>query len=92
MPINGFGFHKRDKPPTSEELVSATQRYYMHMIEHFGPNRCMFESNFPADKPSVSFHTLWNSFKRMSSDFSAAEKAALHHDTAVRVYRLGNSS
>ena len=49
----------------------------------------MFESNFPVDKVSVSYRVLWNSFKRIAAGFSAAEQAALFHDTAVRVYRLG---
>ena len=87
MPINGFGFHKNDRPPTSEELAAATRRYYLHMIDCFGPERCMFESNFPVDKASSSYRVLWNSFKRIASGFSASEKAALFHDTAARVYR-----
>jgi len=31
---------------------------------------------------------LWNSFKRLTTGFSAAELAKLFHDTAARVYRL----
>jgi predicted TIM-barrel fold metal-dependent hydrolase len=88
MAVNGFGWHKRDRPPTSEELAAATQRYYLHTIERFGPKRCMFESNFPVDKLSCSYAVVWNTFKRMAAKFSAAEKAALFHDTAARVYRL----
>jgi len=48
----------------------------------------MFESNFPVDKISCSYTVLWNSFKRMTQDFSPAERAALFHDTAARAYRL----
>ena len=88
MPINGFGFHKRDKPATSDELVAATRDYYLHMIDCFGPNRCMFESNFPVDKQSCSYPVLWNSFKKIAAGCSASEKAALFHDNAVRVYRV----
>jgi len=88
MPINGFGFHKRDKPATSDELVAATRDYYLHMIDCFGPERCMFESNFPVDKQSCSYPVLWNSFKKIAAGCSASEKAALFHDTAVRVYRV----
>ena len=88
MPINGFGFHKRDKPATSDELVAATKDYYLHAIDCFGPSRCMFESNFPVDKQSCSYAVLWNSFKKIAKAFSAAEKAALFHDTAARFYRL----
>ncbi len=88
MPVNGFDWHKRAMPPTSAELAAATQRYYLHTIERFGPQRCMFESNFPVDKVSCSYTVLWNSFKRLADGFSASEKAALFHDTAARVYRL----
>jgi L-fuconolactonase len=88
MPINGFGFHKRERPATSDEIVEATGRYYRHMIETFGPERCMFESNFPVDKQSCSYLVLWNAFKKMVSDASESEKSLLFHGTATRVYRL----
>jgi predicted TIM-barrel fold metal-dependent hydrolase len=88
MAVNGFGWHKRALPPTSEELAAATQRYYLHTIEKFGVQRCMFESNFPVDKISCSYAVLWNSFKRIAGRFGSAERAALFHDTAARVYRL----
>ena len=48
----------------------------------------MFESNFPVDKASCSYAILWNAYKRLIRDRPAAEKAALLHDNAVRVYRL----
>src|SRR5215470_3185365 len=89
MPLNGFGFHKRTEPIGSEELAQATGDWYRYAIECFGVERCMFESNFPVDKVSVSYRVLWNSFKRLTAGFSAVERAALFHDTAVRVYRLG---
>ena len=88
MPLNGFGFHESNRPPSSEALEAATKGYYLHMIDHFGVDRCMFESNFPVDKASCSFNVLWNSFKRISKEFSDAEKVALYHDTASRVYRV----
>ncbi len=91
MPVNGFDWHKHERPPTSEELAAATARYYLHTIDRFGPNRCMFESNFPVDRVSCSYQVLWNSFKRIASGFSAAEKAELFHGTATRFYRLGNA-
>ena len=51
----------------------------------------MFESNFPVDKFSISYTTVWNSAKIISHGYSAAERAALFHDTATRVYRLQES-
>ena len=32
----------------------------------------MFESNFPVDKVSFSYHVLFNAFKRFSKGYSAA--------------------
>jgi L-fuconolactonase len=89
MPVCGFGWDERELKPDSIELAEAMAPYYLWCIEKFGVDRCMFESNFPVDKASYSYTILWNSFKRICEDFSPAEKAALFHDTAVRVYRLG---
>ena len=88
MALNGFGFHKRERPASAAELVAATRDYHLRMIDCFGPARCMFESNFPVDKVSCSYHVLWNAFKRLTAGFSASERASLFHDTAVRVYRV----
>ena len=88
MDVNGFGWHQKSNPPSSKELADATRRYYDHTIEAFGPNRCMFESNFPVDKLSCSYQIIWNTFKRIASGATHAEKSALFHDTATRVYSL----
>ena len=50
--------------------------------------RCMFESNFPPDKVSFSYNVMYNAFKRLSRAYSPSERAALFHDTAVKVYRI----
>jgi len=88
MTMAGFGWHKREKPPGSEQLAADMGPYYRACIDIFGPKRCMFESNFPVDRASCSYTVLWNAFKRLSRDYSAAERQALFHDTAVNVYRL----
>jgi L-fuconolactonase len=88
MPIFGLGWHHRAVPPGSEELAAAWGAEIRWCIERFGVERCMFESNFPVDKRSCSYRVLWNAFKRMTADASAAEKAALFRGTAMRVYRL----
>ncbi len=91
MEVNGFGWQDKPRPPTSQELVDATRRYFEYTLEKFGVERCMFESNYPVDKLSCSYVVLWNSFKRLTSGCSADEKAKLFHDTAARVYRLGGT-
>jgi L-fuconolactonase len=88
MPDNGFGWMGRDLPPTSDEFVAAQSRYYLHMIECFTPARCMFESNFPVDKFSLSYHVMWNGMKKIVQGFSEDEKDAMFRGTASKVYRL----
>jgi predicted TIM-barrel fold metal-dependent hydrolase len=86
--LTGFGWEKRPKPPTSDELLAVNRRWFEHTIEVFGPDRCMFQSNFPPDKESSSYTVLWNHFKKLTKSFSKSERAAMFHDTAMRVYRL----
>ena len=88
MPDNGFGWNLADRPPTSDEFVAAQQPYYHHMIDCFGAERCMFESNFPVDRLSLSYRTLWNGLKKIASPYSDAERARLCRGTATEIYRL----
>jgi predicted TIM-barrel fold metal-dependent hydrolase len=84
----GFDWLTRAKPIGSEELAETLGPLMRYCIEKFGPNRCMFESNFPVDKVSYAYGVVWNAFKRLSKDYSASERAALFHDTAARAYRI----
>ena len=88
MAISGHQWHKEELPPTSKKLAEATRPYLLHCIEEFGPQRCMFESNFPVDKVSCSYNVLWNSFKRVTADFSVDEKHAMYYETAARFYSI----
>jgi L-fuconolactonase len=84
----GFGFHFLDAPPSSQELADTWRPYIAACIEAFGPERCMFESNFPPDKQSCGYGELWNAFKIITKGAAAAEKKALYAGTAARVYKL----
>ena len=88
MPINGLGFEANPNPPTSEHFMSLQRQFYLTTIDFFGPERCMFESNFPVDKYSVSYHVLWNSFKNLVKDFSETERDQLFYKTASHVYNI----
>lgn len=57
-------------------------------IDTFGPERAMFASNFPVDGLCGSFDTIYAGFDAASADYSQAERAALFHGTAARVYGL----
>lgn len=88
MPDNGFGWDQRETPPTSDEFVEAQARYYHYTINRFGPERCMFESNFPVDRFSLSYRTVWNGFKKLVADYPEASVDRMLTGTAREVYRL----
>jgi predicted TIM-barrel fold metal-dependent hydrolase len=88
MKMIGFTFFENTDPPSSEDLAKAWRPYIETCIEAFGPQRSMFESNFPVDKGTCSYQVLWNAFKRIAAGYSADEKAALFSDAAAKAYRL----
>jgi predicted TIM-barrel fold metal-dependent hydrolase len=70
-------------------MVAARFRPYIETcIAAFGTSRCMFESNFPVDKISYSYHVFWNACKLMAKGASSTEKADLFGGAAARCYRL----
>jgi predicted TIM-barrel fold metal-dependent hydrolase len=88
MRLLGYDFHERAMPPSSEETASAWRPYVETCIEAFGPDRAMFESNFPPDKGQCSYQVIFNAFKRIAAQYSEVEKTALFSKTATDVYRL----
>ena len=85
---SGYDWHERPVKPSSEELARELKPYFEWCIEKCGVERCMFESNFPVEKRANSYVVVWNAFKKITRNYSAAERAALFHDTAARVYRI----
>ena len=91
MPIYGFDYAGRDNPPpNSQRLAEDWHPYFTRVIEAFGPERCMFESNFPVDKVSYSYGVLWNAFKRVAQaiNLSTADRDQLFFETAARTYLI----
>jgi predicted TIM-barrel fold metal-dependent hydrolase len=91
MGLAGVDASARPRPYTSLEVGERQRGYILTTIDVFGPERCMFESNFPVDMRCISYGVLWNAFKRMTADFSAAERALLFSGTATRFYRIENA-
>ena len=85
----GGDWRDKPKPPSSEELATVWTSRFTFLVETFGADRGMFESNFPVDKASCSYVTLWNAFARMSAGASVAELRHLFRGTANGAYRLG---
>jgi L-fuconolactonase len=88
MPTCGLPSSFAGIAPTSEQLAQDWRPYVESCIEAFGPDRCMFESNYPVDFATAHYPVIWNAFKRIASGASPAEKAALFSKTAARLYRI----
>ncbi|MGI9345971.1 MAG: amidohydrolase family protein [Gammaproteobacteria bacterium] len=87
MKVNGFDWH-HGTSASSAEMAEVYAPWYHHAIDAFGVERCMFESNFPVDRVSCSYRTLWNMLKRLASGCSDDEKKLLFRDNARKVYAL----
>src|SRR3546814_3652851 len=54
MSFTGMDATDRPRPHTSEETALLQRDHILTAIDLFGPDRCMFESNFPVDMRSIS--------------------------------------
>jgi predicted TIM-barrel fold metal-dependent hydrolase len=90
MPVVGFGFHARTQPPSESELHERLGPHLQFALETFGPERCLFGSNFPIDAVSASYGALIGALTRTLRDMGLDEpaRAAVFANTARRFYRL----
>jgi predicted TIM-barrel fold metal-dependent hydrolase len=58
-------------------------------IAMFGPERCMFASNFPVDSLCASFATIFDGFREIVEDLPLEAQARLFRGTARDVYDIG---
>ncbi len=80
--ISGLG--QRGKAWTAE----GNREVVLAAIDAFGVERAMFASNFPVDSLCASFDTIYSGFDEIVGGFPEAERRALFHDNAVRIYAM----
>ncbi len=86
--ITQYDAHTRPLPPSSQEFVDERGAYFQYAIRRFGPERCMFESNFPVDSVAISYGNLWNAYKIIAAEHGSAAEQELLAGTARRIYRI----
>jgi predicted TIM-barrel fold metal-dependent hydrolase len=59
-------------------------------VERFGPDRCMFGSNFPIEKLWTTYGEVVRVTVECLGHLAAGQQRAVLHDTADRVYRLSS--
>ena len=80
--ISGLG--QRGIPWTAE----GNRQVVLTTIELFGPDRCMFASNYPVDSVCASFDTIFDGFKAIVADLPETDQRKLFRDNALREYRI----
>ena len=62
--------------------------FVLDTIELFGVHRCMFASNYPVDSLRASFSAIYSGFEEITRRLPEAQRRALFHDNAMRIYRM----
>jgi predicted TIM-barrel fold metal-dependent hydrolase len=80
--LSGLGtFIHRNDPAHIAWVVDQT-------LALFGPERCLFGSNFPIEKLWTGYGELIGAFEAAVARHGPASEAAVLHDTAARVYKI----
>jgi len=80
--LSAFGTFVRRLDAPLIATITATA------LEAFGPDRCLWGSNFPIEKLWTGFAPLLAAHQAALSGLSPQERRAVLHDTAASVYRL----
>lgn len=72
----------------SQMLAQEWRARVETVIDSFGPARCMFASNYPADRSAGCYGAIWNAFKLLAEGYSEAEKEQLFRTTAAEAYHI----
>lgn len=80
--LSAFGtfIHKND-PAHIAAIVKET-------VKIFGADRCLYGSNFPIEKIWTDYGSLIDAFKDATKGMKAADRNAIFHDNAARIYKL----
>ena len=68
--------------------VDSVRPWVLHCIEAFGPERCIFATNWPVDRLFSSYDVLIDAYTQIISGFSRDEQTAMFAGNAQKLYRI----
>eukprot|EP01119_Soliformovum_irregulare_P002282 TRINITY_DN12566_c0_g1_i1.p1 TRINITY_DN12566_c0_g1~~TRINITY_DN12566_c0_g1_i1.p1 ORF type:complete len:310 (-),score=96.29 TRINITY_DN12566_c0_g1_i1:49-864(-) len=69
--------------------LDAWKQYVVHAVESFGPDRCVFGSNFPVDRmKGESIEKIFHLYNDALQSYSIQDRKKIFHDNAVKFYRI----
>lgn len=80
--ISGFGIIDH------RWTIDSIRPYVLETIEMFGPDRCMFASDFPTDRLYADLDRILGAYHAIVAHFSDEEKFALFAGNAARIYGI----
>jgi predicted TIM-barrel fold metal-dependent hydrolase len=80
--VSGFGMF--DNHWTDESVKPQFET----LLDHFGPARMAFGSNFPVDKLYSDYASVWARFDALSAGLSSDERTAMFAENAESFYRI----
>jgi len=88
MTVCGFQFDKSNRPASLDEVMDAIAPHITYALKTFGVDRCMFASNFPMDKVSTSFETLYDAYFKIVEHYTAEDQQKLFCNNAMTFYKM----
>ncbi|MBL8837717.1 MAG: amidohydrolase family protein [Alphaproteobacteria bacterium] len=80
--LSGFGMYSR------QWTVAMMQPWVDALIDEFGPQRCMYGSNYPVDRLGAPYARIMAAMAELLARRDAGARAAIMGGTARRVYRI----
>ena len=88
LPILGYGRARWGNIGSRATLTEMIGPLVTHVVDHFGPSRVMFGSNFPIDSPNASMDMIVGSLLDILDDRGDYLLQCLFRENALRVYRI----
>ena len=80
--LSGFGMYSR------RWTVAMIRPWVDALIAEFGPERCMYGSNYPVDRLGAPYARIMAAMDELLAGRDAGSRAAIMGGTARRVYRI----
>ena len=80
--LSGVGFIRRDW------TIPQITPFLLEAIDMFGPDRCLFASDYPTDKLFGSFDRHLDAYSEIVSGFSEGDRRNMFGRNAARIYRM----
>ena len=68
--------------------VDSIRPWIIHCIDAFGPERCIFATNWPVDKLFSTYDVVIDAYTEIVAGFSQDEKTAMFSRNAERLYEI----